>query len=43
MYELKDSYFVIFNTQSLVIGGAAIGLAVIGFFILRNKRRKNHS
>ncbi|AXI00818.1 LPXTG cell wall anchor domain-containing protein [Sporosarcina sp. PTS2304] len=43
MYELKDSYFVIFDTQSMVIGGVAIALAVIGFFFFRNKRRKNHS
>ena len=43
MYELKDSYFVIFDTPSMVIGGVAIALAVIGFFFFRNKIRQNHS
>ncbi len=41
MYELKNSYFVIFDMQSLVIGGVAIALAVIGFFFFRNKRKKS--
>lgn len=43
MYELKDSYFVIFNTKSMVIVGAAIALAVTGVFFLRNKRRGNNN
>lgn len=42
MYELKDSHFVILDTQTLVIGGAVIGFAVMGFFLLRSRKRGNH-
>lgn len=42
MYELKDSYFAVIDTQLMVIGVVAIALVGIGFFFLRNKRR-NHN
>lgn len=38
MYELKNSYFISIDTQTMVIGGFVIALAVIGFFFFRNKR-----
>lgn len=41
MYELKDSYFTIFDTQSIVIISIAMLLAIAGLFFLRHKR-KNH-
>lgn len=39
MYELKDSYFAIFDTQSIVIISIIIAFTFIGFFYLRHKRK----
>lgn len=41
MYELQDSYFVIIDTPTMVIGGIVIALAVGGFFFFRSKRKKH--
>lgn len=40
MYELKDSHFTIFDTQSMIIGGAVIIFGIIVFLFVRNKSRK---
>lgn len=42
MYELQDSYFVIIDTPTMVIGGIMIAVAVGGYFFFRSKR-KNHN
>lgn len=42
MYELEDSYFIIIGTQTMVIGGIVIALAVIGFFFFKNKRKNRN-
>lgn len=39
MYELKNSYFISIDTQTMVIGGIVIALAVIGFFFLEIKEK----
>ncbi|GKV70350.1 hypothetical protein NCCP2716_28480 [Sporosarcina sp. NCCP-2716] len=38
MYELKDSYFFIFDTPTLVVAGLMLVLAIAGFLFFRRKR-----
>ena len=43
MYELNDSYFMIFNPSYSIIVGVVIILAILGFFILRAKKRRSRA
>lgn len=38
MYELNDSYFIIFDSLFLVIVGIVFVLAIAGFFFLKSKK-----
>ncbi|WP_342514663.1 LPXTG cell wall anchor domain-containing protein [Sporosarcina sp. FSL K6-1522] len=39
MYEVKDSYFFIFDTPSLLAVGAVFVLLIAGYFFFRVKKR----
>jgi hypothetical protein len=41
MYELNDSYFVIFDSLFLTIASVVIILAIVGFFFIKAKKRSN--
>ena len=43
MYELKDSYFFIFDTPSLMIAGVVIVLAIAGTFFFKARKRSTHN
>lgn len=40
MYELHDSYFVIFDSLFLTIASIVIVLAIIGFLFVKAKKRR---
>lgn len=43
MYEVKDSYFFMSDTPSLIIAGVVIVLAIAGVFFFKAQKRRNHN